>query len=439
LSILDQLDEWWDEPDSLIGIGEFQHLEFKRDLYNLALDSQKLEFAKDISAMANRGGGLIVIGVKTERDTALGIDASCDVPAVALSAINSEQMHSIARTWVYPPIRDLDIQVWASHDGRALVSVEVAEASEENRPLMIRGVENSSGRIMKAYFSIAERHGDRVDWLLPEEIHRRIVAGGDVDSRPSGEVSQPETDGEPAAEFDELQTLFADTEWPVFVLQAWPSSPARLEDIHSDQGVRGGLLRQTGLRNGGFNFDWNQHGVGPPRLYGAAGIAWSVGEREGLRILPNGTTTFFGSTGPDLLGWGMEKYPGAAGSVNPTALAELTYEFIRLYKEFVESPINAAESMYRIAVIGEGTLKMTDGHRPTGAHRLRSVDLAEAEFTEVIDPQLCIRESESVAGKLLTRFYGRFGLGYDACPYLDPETRAFNWESFIELDGPGLG
>ncbi|NOT96228.1 MAG: ATP-binding protein, partial [Nitrospira sp.] len=53
------------EFDSLIGTQEDDHLECKGEPYQLDINHAKLEFAKDVSALANAKGGIILIGVRT--------------------------------------------------------------------------------------------------------------------------------------------------------------------------------------------------------------------------------------------------------------------------------------------------------------------------------------------------------------------------------------
>ena len=56
------------EFDQFVGVRESIEVEFKREPYRLEQDDQKFELAKDASAMANAAGGVIVIGVRTQRD-----------------------------------------------------------------------------------------------------------------------------------------------------------------------------------------------------------------------------------------------------------------------------------------------------------------------------------------------------------------------------------
>lgn len=55
--------------DPLVGLAETIDVEFKGQPYQVTdHDSQKFELAKDVSALANASGGVIIIGVQTRRD-----------------------------------------------------------------------------------------------------------------------------------------------------------------------------------------------------------------------------------------------------------------------------------------------------------------------------------------------------------------------------------
>jgi hypothetical protein len=56
------------EFDEIIGTAEDEQLEFKGSPYYLASDAMKFELAKDVTALANSGGGLILLGFRTCKD-----------------------------------------------------------------------------------------------------------------------------------------------------------------------------------------------------------------------------------------------------------------------------------------------------------------------------------------------------------------------------------
>ena len=54
--------------EQFIGVPEGLEVEFKAEPYQIEHDSQRFELAKDVSALANAVGGVIVIGARTARD-----------------------------------------------------------------------------------------------------------------------------------------------------------------------------------------------------------------------------------------------------------------------------------------------------------------------------------------------------------------------------------
>jgi predicted HTH transcriptional regulator len=60
--------------NQFIDAPEGLEIEFKGEPYRLEQDSQKFELAKDVSALANAAGGLIVIGARTQRDDQVAVD-----------------------------------------------------------------------------------------------------------------------------------------------------------------------------------------------------------------------------------------------------------------------------------------------------------------------------------------------------------------------------
>jgi hypothetical protein len=93
-------------------------LEFKKTAYQLGDAADKSEFAKDVAGMANAGGGLIVLGIETQRDPMMGRDKSVKMRPLAPGTVILTQMEEVARTWIYPPQRGLDIKEWPDAKGR---------------------------------------------------------------------------------------------------------------------------------------------------------------------------------------------------------------------------------------------------------------------------------------------------------------------------------
>ncbi|MEX2622356.1 MAG: ATP-binding protein [Acidimicrobiia bacterium] len=429
--LVELLVDWWDRTDELLGISENVAIEFKSSPHRLDTDKGKLEFAKDVSGMANAGGGLIVIGVRTTTEEALGRDIVTEITPLAPGGISVDQIGSTARDWIYPPVRNIEVLEWSDPDGAMIVGLCIQATPEIDVPAMVRGAE-VDGRVNKALTGIAIRHTDRVYYLRADEIHRLVVRGRLGEADLPVEAKPELASAEPDVALEPIRVLYVDDEWPVFLLQAWPASSLRLEHLHDADGIKGVLDEPPTLRNGGFNYRWKQE----PAVHGPGGIQVSVGMREGLRIEPTGLVTFFGSAGPGLLGWGMEKYAGP--SINPVALAELVFEYARLYSAVLRAgDVQESACFYRIGVPQHSqSLRITSGRRPTGTHVLRELSL-EQDVLEQVGPLADGRHRE-ITGALLARFYARFGWGVEHIPYLNQEDGSFNEEILIETEGPGL-
>ena len=163
-----------------------------------------------------------------------------------------------------------------------------------------------------------------------------------------------------------------------------------------------------------------------------------VGTLARVTVLPSGLVSASLNAGRDLLGWGMETY-SSQSSINPTALAEMTYEFCRLYEAIASAGrIEPVSSTYRIAFLrSDVALHLTNGHRPTGSHFLRELEL-DQDVTESLGAVSWGTAAESIAGTLLSRIYSRFGMSMADNPYLDPSTGDFDPARLVSLDGEGL-
>lgn len=87
----------------LIGGIEDNFLECKGEPYRLDEEHQKHELAKDVSALANAKGGIILIGPQTEKDATHATDIIVKVRAFAGTRIQVSQYESVVQAWVYPP------------------------------------------------------------------------------------------------------------------------------------------------------------------------------------------------------------------------------------------------------------------------------------------------------------------------------------------------
>jgi hypothetical protein len=98
----------------LLGGLEDDHLECKAAPYQLEEERGKMELAKDVSALANADGGIILIGVQTEEEPAYHGDIIRRIACFARDRVDFGQYQNVISDWVLPSIPGLGFQWYPS-------------------------------------------------------------------------------------------------------------------------------------------------------------------------------------------------------------------------------------------------------------------------------------------------------------------------------------
>src|SRR5580658_3470968 len=80
---------------SLIGITESAWIDAKEMPYILDTPKKKMELAKDVSAFANSGGGIIVIGFDASKDPSTAVETVSEVCPFPPNLLDSNQYRQI--------------------------------------------------------------------------------------------------------------------------------------------------------------------------------------------------------------------------------------------------------------------------------------------------------------------------------------------------------
>jgi hypothetical protein len=162
---------------ALVGMPEGQLLEAKRHIH-LEDEKGRLEFGKDVSAIANSPvGGLIVVGLGTKREA--GRDVVADVHPFPNTG-QVPRVRSLLDRIVYPPIQGLDVSLvsaGSSHPAdEHLLVITVPPQPRELTPFLVTGVV-VDGRVQGNYVGIFERRGEDVVPSGAASIHAGLSVG----------------------------------------------------------------------------------------------------------------------------------------------------------------------------------------------------------------------------------------------------------------------
>jgi len=153
------------ELDRLIGAEETSQVEAKGEPYKLTgSESQKQELAKDVSALANASGGIILIGFRTAKNTNSAVEIIDACRPFDPNLVDAQQYRNILQDWVHPPIHSIQIQYYpaSSDSNKVVAAILVPEEASAHRPYVVIRCIGPDGRVSGTMIGYYERILDRV-------------------------------------------------------------------------------------------------------------------------------------------------------------------------------------------------------------------------------------------------------------------------------------
>jgi len=167
------------EFDGFIGVLEGEQLEFKSAPYLLDQDAPKMELAKDVSALANASGGIIVIGVQTERNPTVQGDEARRIGRFEEELIDRDRYQKVIADWVYPPIPGLKV-AWhpsSAQPKKGLVSILVPSEATAEQPYIVVRIVEATGKISGSVVGYFARTGPAVSPISAPYMRDRLKDG----------------------------------------------------------------------------------------------------------------------------------------------------------------------------------------------------------------------------------------------------------------------
>jgi hypothetical protein len=122
------------------GVEEFKHLDYKSEL-KLNTDREKKEFARDVSAFANSGGGILIFGVREEGHRPV------EIVGIDLRDISKEKMENVILSCISPKISKQIVPVTLAEANRQVFVIIIDQST--NAPHMV--IKDKDNRYYKRY------------------------------------------------------------------------------------------------------------------------------------------------------------------------------------------------------------------------------------------------------------------------------------------------
>lgn len=152
---------------SLVGQPESQWLDAKQQPWRLGTPEGNAELAKDLSAMANAQGGLILIPARTTMTSGREIiDSVRDLPE---TLVDIKQIRDVLNQWVFPPLPDLVTELVPTQGGRGRLVVAVGAHRPDNWPHLVVG--DPSAQLSNDAVAAWVRDGNANRALTAPELH----------------------------------------------------------------------------------------------------------------------------------------------------------------------------------------------------------------------------------------------------------------------------
>jgi hypothetical protein len=406
--------------ERLLGTEEAEWIDFKKEPYRLDEHKGKWEYAKDVAAFANVGGGAIVIGVKTDQSVTELQSKAASYQPIPKNLVNRKSYFDVLAGGVYPDVIGVRLS-WFPDDPAlesGLLLIEVPKQSERDRPFIVSRMLGPTDNPTVAV-GIPIREGGDTRWMRPERLHALVATAA---ARPGEQASVASTAAAAEARALAERSARADARVelvcneiesdgdPSYVLQAIPPGPPTfISDLHD--AVRTALEYPSSLRGHlGFNVKF-----GEPLSARDGGLA-SLGSRHAIVLDRDALLTYGVNAGPRYLGWGInERKEGPPFHINSLALVETTLEFYRTVYMVLAPRVPAGHWAFRI--VGRGWsragLALAPGV-PQGAWMHRAAPASSDTLDERLPGTGSAPED---AFRALQRVYGVFGLPPSAIPF----------------------
>jgi len=426
--------------EELVGAVEDERLECKAAPYQVEHEHQKLELAKDVSALANGDGGVILLGVETEKDPTHYGDEIKKVHPFPQGLVNPEQYQAILGNWIYPTLQQAEVRWFraANTPEKGLVAILVPKQPAARYPFLLNRTMDDKGKLVQVVFGYVERRRANAAPMSVQELHALVRDGLHFDSlndqletlrlllerqtAQEGQRTLPALENLIVGRMEQALTEVRLYAKPLFLLSAVPTPAIQIPTLFErrDAPIVRLLEQPPKLREGGFDLE---SGSSPRIVEGELRRAMTPGYKL-LELWRDGTLIFAAPGDDEFLGWGRSAQGGGPIRVNQLALIESTYLFAELSRRVYEEARPRPNAVTYTLELRNMTMKDTPcGLIPGPLGTIRSEYGMEIHRAPISGKKITVRwekpdiVSGLIALLLVRELYAWFAIEHNRIPY----------------------
>src|SRR5579871_797201 len=447
--------------DEIINTIEDEQVEVKGSPYRLSHDAQKQELAKDVSALGNAAGGIILIGFETEKDSLNAVERVIASRPFAPALVDLGQYESVLQAWVCPAIETARVRWYPSINDptKGIVAIIVPPEAVEGKPYVVRRFVAADGRVRGSLIGYFERFRDHIPETPAERLRTLLRDGMRYEELLSqrfaqlesmiknlphnavpGSNSQSAAPQRPGLSDEEIEKRINDamhaverSSEPIIVLVAASENYAEfrgLFDSDDEEVVK--LLDHPPMRSQGFAIG-NALSRPSENVQGRLRRRTARGHQL-IDIWLDGLVVAIGQGDYDLLCW-WTRYPGDKDLQNKSliirnfVLAEVTLYFLDLAIKTFQNAEPTSLQLKFLLMLDNMTV---NGHLPcelspvpdnsstpveSGSYKTASQSTISSKFSTRFDGI----DMAKVAYELLGGIYTKFGFNRTQMPYIEDD------------------
>jgi hypothetical protein len=169
-------------PTRLLELREQRWLDVKSEPYEPRNPRSVEELAKDVAGLANGGGGLLILGIRTRLVD--GREVLDRIEPLDRAAVDVEQIGKLIRQRITPPPRAVAVEWSDDQQGACVVYIDVP-AQEPECLFVVAAPVGKPGAQRTDTVAVPVREDDGTFWLPRTEIQRLLSAGVAASGRPT--------------------------------------------------------------------------------------------------------------------------------------------------------------------------------------------------------------------------------------------------------------